>query len=52
MYEVIDRKTAQVVGIYKTLKTARRAVDRLDNIYGGYRYHHRRVESPSKEVTI
>jgi len=52
MYEVIDRKTGQVVGTYKTLKTARRAVDRLDNIYGGCRYHHRRVEAPSKEVAL
>lgn len=40
MYQVIDGKTGAVVGTYKTRKTAKRAVDRLDNIYGGYRYYH------------
>jgi len=44
MYEVIDRQTGKQVGIYKTHKTARRAVDRLDNAYGGYRYYARQIE--------
>lgn len=45
MYNVIDRQTGKIVGTYKTLKTARRAVDRLDNVYGGYRYHHVKIEA-------
>lgn len=35
---VIDRHTRCVVGTYRSLKAARRRVDRLDNAYGGYRY--------------
>lgn len=43
MYEVIDRKTGSRMGVYKTLKSACRAVDRLDNEYGGYRYFKRLI---------
>ena len=43
MYQVIDRQTKKVVGIYKTLKSASRAVDRLDNAYGAYRYFQKRI---------
>jgi hypothetical protein len=43
MYEVIDRKTGSRVGIYKTLRTAKRAADRLDNIYGAVRYYHKLI---------
>lgn len=42
-YEIVDRKTGQVVGKAKTLKGARRSVDRRDNEYGGYRYYQRPV---------
>lgn len=38
MYEVIDRQTKYVISVHKTLKSANRKVDKLDNIYGGYRY--------------
>lgn len=44
MYEVIDRHTGYVMGVYSTLKRAIRKVDKLDNEYGGYRYYHRRIE--------
>jgi hypothetical protein len=39
MYQVIDRQTGNVIGTYKTRVSASRAVDRLDNAYGGYRYY-------------
>ena len=38
MWNVIDTKTKQVVGTYKTMAAARRAADRKDNEYGAYRY--------------
>jgi len=39
MYQVINyRNGNKVVGRYKTRAGARRAVDRLDNAYGGYSY--------------
>lgn len=38
-WNVIDSHTGHVVGSYASLQRARRAVDRLDNAYGGYRYH-------------
>lgn len=39
MWVVIDRHTKQQVGKpYTTAQGARRAVDRLDNAYGAYRY--------------
>ncbi len=44
MYQVIDRKTGKVVGKYKNLRTAVNAVNRLDNQYGGCRYHHKRID--------
>lgn len=37
MYQVINyRQGNKVVGIYKTRQAGKRAVDRLDNIYGAY----------------
>jgi RNA polymerase sigma factor (sigma-70 family) len=43
-YEVYDRQTGKVVGKpYSSLSRASRAVDRLDNKYGGYRYGKRPV---------
>jgi len=39
MYQVINyRQGNKIVGTYKTLNRARRAVDRLDNAYGAYSY--------------
>lgn len=35
MYNVIDNRTGAVMGTYKTIRTANRAVDRLDCAYGG-----------------
>lgn len=44
MYEVINyRQGNKVVGTYKTMKAARRAVDRLDNAYGAYSHRARKV---------
>jgi hypothetical protein len=43
MYQVIDRQTKKVMGTYKTRKAAKRAVDRLDNEYGAYRYYHQTI---------
>lgn len=40
-WQVIDRHTGKVMGVYATLKRASRRVDALDNAYGGYRYTHR-----------
>lgn len=43
-YEVYDRQTGKVVGKpYSNLSRASRAVDRLDNKYGGYRYGKRPI---------
>ena len=36
MFEVINRKTGQVVGTYSTKARARTAVDKKDNAYGAY----------------
>lgn len=44
MYEIIDRYTGAVVGAAKTLRGARRSVDRRDNAYGAYRYYLRKKE--------
>ncbi len=35
---VIDRHANRVVGKYTTIKDARRAVDKKDNEYGGYKH--------------
>lgn len=44
-YQVYDRHTGLSVGKpSKTLKAASSKVDRLDNIYGGYRYGYKAVE--------
>lgn len=39
MFEVIDRQTKEIKGTYKSRNVARRNADKLDNIYGGYRYY-------------
>ena len=38
IYQVIDKKTKDVLGTYKSRKIAVRKADKLDNAYGGYRY--------------
>lgn len=38
-YEIRDSKTGKIVGTAKTRAAANRRVDKLDNAYGGYRYH-------------
>jgi len=45
-YVVIDKHTGRQATKteYKSLSTALRAVDRLDNEYGGYRYQHKKVD--------
>ena len=43
MYQVIDTHTKQVVSTHKTLKSASRKCDRLDNEYGAVRYVHKYV---------
>lgn len=44
-YVVWDRHTNKPANrtIYKTLRAALRAVDRLDNAYGAYRYFHKKL---------
>ncbi len=42
-YEVVDRKTGKIMGMYLTYSGARRARDRLDNAYGAYRYQARLI---------
>ncbi len=41
---VVDRKNGAVVGNYSSATRARKARDRKDNEYGGYRYAARRTE--------
>ena len=43
-HEVIDpREGGKVKGKYQSATAARRAVDRLDNEYGAYRYRARKI---------
>jgi len=49
-YHIIDRHTKSVVGKAKNLRSAIRMVDKRDNAYGGYRYHHQRVDGPHPSV--
>ena len=46
IWHVYDNKTGNRANKtdYKSLKSASRAVDRLDNEYGSYRYSHKAVE--------
>lgn len=37
-YQVIDNKTKQIVGEYKSRKRASNRADKLDLEYGAYRY--------------
>ena len=48
-YHVYDRKTGERANRteYSSRSRANRAVDRLDNDYGGYRYYAKPVEVPS-----
>ena len=39
MFQVIDRHTGKVMGVYSTRKRARSKVDKLDMEYGAYRYY-------------
>jgi hypothetical protein len=53
-YEVYDRKTGLKVpgkGPYSTRQRARNVVDKLDNIYGGYRYGQRPVASQPTPIS-
>lgn len=43
VYHIIDRQTKQVVGKASSLKRATTKVNKLDNAYGGYRYHHKLI---------
>lgn len=45
-YQVTDSRTNTVIGYYQTLARATRAVDRLDNAYGAYRYRAERRPKP------
>lgn len=45
MYMIIDGKTGDKVGTYSSVKRARNKRDKLDNKYGGYRYHIKEVET-------
>ena len=49
-YHVYDRKTGERANNteYKNKSRARRAVDRLDNEYGAYRYYVQQAETPTK----
>jgi hypothetical protein len=51
MYEVIDRKTNKVMGIYDTVKKAVRRVNKLDLYYGACRYYYRK-ESLTQGILI
>jgi hypothetical protein len=44
-YVVLDRRTGKPANrtVYKSRRAALRAVDRLDNAYGAYRYFHKAV---------
>lgn len=49
-YEIYDRKTGYRIpgrGPYTDRKQASRAVDKLDNQYGGYKYGYRLVKNPA-----
>jgi len=37
-YKVIDTETGRVVGFYSSPKRAHNKADKLDLIYGGYKY--------------
>ena len=48
MYHVIDKHTKQIVGKYASHKRAINRADKLDNIYGAYRYIVRVVTEAKK----
>lgn len=37
-YQVIDSRTQYIMGTYSTMRRALNKADKLDNIFGGYRY--------------
>lgn len=43
-YQVIDQQTKYIIGTYSTSKRATNKADKLDLIYGGYRYMVKRIE--------
>lgn len=43
MFEIYDKHTGAIVSKAKTISGARKAVDRRDNQYGGYRYSYRKA---------
>jgi len=47
-HKVVHVKTGNVVGKYKSLKAASRAVDRKDNAYGGYAHTIQRIDEDSE----
>ena len=52
-HEVIDpRNGNKVMGQYQSAAAARRGQDRLDNIYGGYRYKVRQIESGEPRLSL
>jgi hypothetical protein len=48
MYQIIDGQTGEQVKVCKTLRSASRACDKLDNDYGAVRYSFRRIETPKQ----
>jgi hypothetical protein len=44
VYEVVDRQTGTVQGVYRTRNRARRHADRLDLHYGAIRYYVRETQ--------
>lgn len=53
-YDIVDRHTGQVISAspYSNAKRARARVDKLDNIYGAYRYYARPIETPDPQEVI
>jgi len=43
MFQIIDKQTNLTAGTFKNRKTARNKADKLDNVYGGYRYYVKEV---------
>jgi hypothetical protein len=47
-YQVINRITGKIHGPYSPLKRATRKVDKIDNEYGAYIAHYKRVETEQR----
>ena len=50
MFQIISLQTTAVVGQRKTLKSARRLVDKLDNTHGAYTHAIRELSDPKATV--